>query len=147
MNDIVDRLRSSSHDIACERVYPSDSCGCNRRSMKVAADEIERLMAELAFSTRRALHMRALLAEWAEADSANDYKAEIENLRQDVQFWTDEAQKFKESSRHNYAACARLRALVAEWAEADSANDFMANDTAAIRYARAMEALREEADR
>ena len=41
----------------------------------------------------------------------------------------------------------RLRELIKEWAEADSANDFMANDTAAIRYARAMEALREEANR
>lgn len=41
----------------------------------------------------------------------------------------------------------RLRALITEWAEADSANDFMANDTAAIRYARAMEALRQEANR
>lgn len=41
----------------------------------------------------------------------------------------------------------RLRALITEWAAAELGNDFTHNDTAATRYVRAMDALREEANR
>ena len=124
MTDIIDRL---THEIDYAQGILIEDALC---AMEDARDEIVRLRGEL---------------ENVERDRMA--QVEVERLRQDVQFWTDEARKFKESSRHNYAECARLRALVAEWAEADSANDFMANDTAAIRYARAMEALREEVNR
>ena len=131
MTDIVERLRD--HARAWGHAITQE-----------AADQIELLQFDLHEARREAEYLRG---ELANVDRDRMAQAEVERLRQDVQFWTDETQKFKESSRHNYAECARLRALVAEWAEADSANDFTANDTAAIRYAQAMEALREEANR
>lgn len=70
-------------------------------------------------------------------------QAEVERLRQDVQFWTDETRKFKESSRHNYAECARLRALITEWVEADRGEAEGSYD----RFREAVRALRREANR
>lgn len=74
-------------------------------------------------------------------------KAEIENLRQDVQFWTDETRKFKESSRHNCDEVNRLRALIVEWIEAHDKYAGPRSDEAYLRFDDASMALRNEAER
>lgn len=94
-------------------------------------DIIDRLTHEIDYA-RGILIEDALCAMEDARDEIVRLRGELENVERD---------------RMAQAENERLRALLAEWAEADSANDFMANDTAAIRYARAMEALREEANR
>lgn len=121
MTDIVQRLIA----------HNSCGCGCSsdtRALIGEAADEIVRLRGELANVQRDRMA-----------------QAEVENLRQDVQFWTDEAQKFKESSHHNYAECARLRALITEWSAAHDQN--ARSNEAWLRYDDACFALHEEANR
>lgn len=94
-------------------------------------DIIDRLTHEIDYA-QGILIEDALCAMEDARDEIVRLRGELENVQRD---------------RMAQAENERLRALITEWAEADSANDFMANDTAAIRYARAMEALREEANR
>lgn len=44
--EIVNRLRMAPHDGDCERGYPSDPCGCDRRTMRDAANGMDRLVKE-----------------------------------------------------------------------------------------------------
>ena len=93
-------------------------------------DIVERLMSAVSLAAGRSSDERAMMNE--AADEIVRLRGELENVQRDRMAQVDNE---------------RLRELIKEWAEADSANDFMANDTAAIRYARAMEALRQEANR
>lgn len=99
---------------------------------------VQRLIAHNSCGCGCSSDTRALIGEAAD---------EIMRLRLEVELQKDDILRYQQANAYNSGEAARMRALIAEWAEADSANDFMADDTAAIRYARAMEALREEANR
>lgn len=94
-------------------------------------DIIDRLTHEIDYA-QGILIEDALCAMEDARDEIVRLRGELENVKRD---------------RMAQAENERLRGLIKEWASAELDNDFMHNDTAATRYVRAMDALREEANR